>query len=178
MFEDFNINKYKTLKYPNDNSLKALNEIKYLQKKPLDVGFASTYDDISKSFERIFRHRLNNFPQELVKNLIDTSRPVIMKIKNYHNRKRPNVLAGNFGIDLRYFKTKSAQTPAFPSGHSAQGTLISFVLSDMFPSMKNEFKKVADNISESRIAGRVHYLSDKIVGEQLGVDLYNHLNTP
>ena len=48
----------------------------------------------------------------------------------------------------------------------------------MFPSMEKEFKKVADNISESRIAGRVHYLSDKIVGEKLGVDLYNHLNTP
>ena len=178
MFDNFNITKYKTVNFPKDNSLKALNEIKTLQNRPLDIGFASTYDDISKSFERIFRHRLNNYPKELVKNLIDTSRPVIMKIKNYHNRKRPNVLAGNFGIDLQYYRMESAQTPAFPSGHSAQSRLIYLILSDMFPSMEKEFKKVADNISESRIAGRVHYLSDKIVGEKLGVDLYNHLNTP
>jgi len=70
----------------------------------------------------------------------------------------------------------SAQTPAFPSGHSAQSKLIALVLSDMYPEMKKEFTDVAAHVSNSRIVARVHYKSDKEIGERLGQDLYNHLN--
>jgi hypothetical protein len=69
----------------------------------------------------------------------------------------------------------SAQTPAFPSGHSAQAFLIKEVLTDMYPEMNSLFVKAADNISKSRIVANVHYNSDKVVGERLGIDLYNHL---
>ena len=69
----------------------------------------------------------------------------------------------------------SAQTAAFPSGHSAQAFLIKEVLTDMYPEMNPLFVKAADNISKSRIVANVHYNSDKVVGERLGVDLYNHL---
>ena len=69
----------------------------------------------------------------------------------------------------------SAQTASFPSGHSAQAYLIKEVLSDKFPELTSQFQKAADNISKSRILANVHYESDKRVGEQLGLDLYNHL---
>jgi len=42
--------------------------------------------------------------------------------------------------------------------------------------MKKEFTQVAENVSKSRIVARVHYKSDKDIGEKLGQDLYNHLN--
>ena len=54
----------------------------------------------------------------------------------------------------------SAQTPAFPSGHSAQSKLVSLALTDIYPHLKIEFDKAAKNISESRITSRVHYESD------------------
>ena len=69
----------------------------------------------------------------------------------------------------------SAQTPAFPSGHSAQSKLIQLALTDIYPHLKNEFKNAAENISNSRIIARVHYESDKNVGEKLGTDLYTHI---
>ena len=70
---------------------------------------------------------------------------------------------------------KSAQTPAFPSGHSAQGRMIALILGDMFPEMKKEFMDVSNHISKSRIVARVLYKSDKEVGEKLGEDMYNYL---
>jgi len=176
MFSGFNIKKYKSIKYPSDISLKTLNEIKSLQTQKLDIPFANKYDDIHESFKRLFVNRKREYPSALVMDLIGKSKPIIMRIKNYHDRKRPNVLAKNFGIDLKYHKMDSAQTPAFPSGHSAQSKLIALVLSDMFPEMKKEFTQVAENVSKSRIVARVHYKSDKDIGEKLGQDLYNHLN--
>jgi hypothetical protein len=177
MFSDFNINKYKHINYPSDFSLKTLNEIKSLQTQKLDTSFANRYDDIDKAFKQLFKNKTRTYPAALVNELIEQSHPVILRIKNYHDRPRPNELAKKFDIDLSYHKMKSAQTPAFPSGHSAQSKLISLVLSDMFPEMSNEFERVADNISKSRIVARVHYKSDKDVGEKLGKDLYNHLKT-
>ena len=58
-------------------------------------------------------------------------------------------MAKNFGINLPYVKMSSAQTAAFPSGHSAQAFLIKEVLTDMYPEMNPLFVKAADNISHA-----------------------------
>ena len=175
MFSDFNIKKYKLIKYPSDISLQTLNEIKSLQTKRMDVAYSDKYDDINKSFKRLFNNRTREYPEELVNDLIENSSKVILKIKNYHDRPRPDKLAKKFGISLLYHKMKSAQTPAFPSGHSAQGRMRALILGDMFPEMKKEFMDVSNHISKSRIVARVHYKSDKEVGEKLGEDMYNYL---
>ena len=177
MFDNFNWHKYKTVKYPPDNSLKTLGEIKSLLSKPMDKSFANKFDDIFKVFKNLFSNRTRNFPDKLVQEIIVESRKPIMKIKNYHNRKRPNVVAKQFSINLPFVKMASAQTPAFPSGHSSQAFLLKEVLSDMFPEMTPEFEKAAKNISKSRIMANVHYESDKSTGEKLGMDLYNHYKT-
>ena len=175
MFENFNLQKYKTLKYPSDSSLKTLSEIKTLLNKPLDKSFAIKYDNVYNVFKNVFVNKKRVFPSELVTKLLKESTKPILKIKQYHNRKRPNVVAKEFGINLPYVKMASAQTPAFPSGHSAQAYLIKEVLSDMFPELTSQFDKAAKNISTSRIMANVHYESDKEAGEKLGMDLYNHL---
>ena len=177
MFDDFNIKKYKLIKHPTDISLKTLNEIKSLQTQRMDVHYSDKYDDVNKSFKRLFNKRTLKYPEDLVQNLINSSSKVIMKIKNYHDRPRPNELAKKFSISLLYHKMKSAETPSFPSGHSTQGKLIALVLGDMFPEMKKELIDVSTHISKSRIVARVHYKSDKEVGERLGEDMYNYLKT-
>ena len=99
---------------------------------------------------------------------------MILKIKNYHNRTRPYKAAEKFGIKVEQFYMSSAQTPAFPSGHSAQAKLIANVLSDLHPVHTAEFQQAAKNISNSRLAGHVHYKTDTDAGEKLGEDLYEH----
>jgi len=175
MFATFNLQKYKTLKYSSDSSLKTLSEIKTLLNKPLNKSFAIKYDNVYNVFKNVFVNKKRVFPSELVTKLLKESTKPILKIKQYHNRKRPNVVAREFGINLPYVKMASAQTPAFPSGHSAQAYLIKEVLSDMFPELTSQFDKAAKNISTSRIMANVHYESDKEAGEKLGMDLYNHL---
>jgi len=177
MFSDFNLEKYKRTTFPPDHSLKTLNEIKQLINKPVDISYSQKYDDVKSSFERLFKNRTRKFPEKLVDDLLEHSRPIILKLKNYHNRKRPNEVAKDFNINLSYNYMKSAQTPAFPSGHSTQSKLIGLVLSDLYPEMRQEFMQTAEHVSQSRIAARVHYESDKKVGESLGESLYQHFKS-
>lgn len=175
MFENFNIEKYKQISVPKDNSLRTLGEIKRLKLMPLNKVLPPKYDNILNVFQNIFSYRVESFPYKVVEKLLNESEPIIKKIKNYHNRPRPNVNAKKFKIDLDYLKMKSAQTPAFPSGHSAQSKLVSLALTAMYPHLKKHFETASENISNSRIVARVHYESDKTVGEKLGTDLYNHI---
>ena len=174
MFDDFNINKFKDKKYPNDFSLKTLGEIKQLQRTPVNTSYANKYDNINNVFKNLFNNRKREYPEKLVQQLISESRPIILKLKKYHARKRPYLLSKNFNINLDYTELKSAKTESYPSGHSTQGKLVSLVLSDLYPEMKPEFIKAADHISKSRLVARVHYESDKKFGEELGEALFYH----
>ena len=69
----------------------------------------------------------------------------------------------------------TAKTKSYPSGHSAQSRLFANAFSQMYPKHKNDFMKAADDISKSRLVGRVHYASDSRVGEELGDAMYNHI---
>jgi len=175
MFSNFSIEKFKRIVIPSYHSLKTISEIKKLQAGPLDKDYANMYDNIEKVFKNLFKNRVRKYPEKLVNDLLTKSEPVILSIKNYHNRNRPNVVASYLGLNFRYHKMKSAQTPSFPSGHSAQAKLVALMLSDLYPEMHNEFITAANHISKSRIAARVHYESDKKVGEELGESLYNHI---
>ena len=175
MFENFNIEKYKQISVPKDNSLRTLGEIKRLKLMPLNKVLPPKYDNILNVFQNIFSYRVESFPYKVVEKLLNEAGPIVKKSKNYHNRPRPNVNAKKFKIELDYLKMKSAQTPAFPSGHSAQSKLVSLALTAMYPHLKKHFETAAENISNSRIVARVHYESDKTVGEKLGTDLYNHI---
>jgi len=177
MFSDFNLEKFKRTPFPPDESLKTLDELRRLQKEPVDKMYADRYDKIKEVFEALFENRTRQFPKKLVEDLTEKSRPIILNLKNYHNRRRPNVVAKDFGIDLSYHDMKSAKTPSFPSGHSTQSKLIALVLSDLYPEMRNEFMQAANHISKSRIVARVHYDSDRKAGEALGESLYKHLKS-
>jgi len=174
MFDNFSIDKYKYLKYPKNGSIKQLQEIIALNDLPLNVSYAEKFNPISEVFEDIFYKRRIQYPIDLVQSLIAKSKPIILSIKNYHDRERPNVGAERFGIKLPFHYMGSAQTPAFPSGHSAQGKLVAHVLSDLYPKHSAEFYQAAENISNSRLVSRVHYKSDTEAGKKLGDDLYEH----
>ena len=85
------------------------------------------------------------------------------------------VLAKKMNIKLDMMDIKSAKTPAYPSGHTAQGYLIALALSDKYPKGKKDFMKLAKDISYSRNMAKVHYKSDSDFGKKLGEALYKHI---
>ena len=52
MFKDFNIDKFKKIKPPSNNSFDTAQEVKAIKKIPLNKNFVKKYDNISKTFKQ------------------------------------------------------------------------------------------------------------------------------
>ena len=174
LFKEFNIQTFKNKKPPADNSMTTFKEINEINKLPANEKFVKYNDDQEKVFKDIFKKYNIKFPDQLFKRLNNDSNPIIRKLKNYHSRTRPNGLAGGFGMEVDVVNMDTAKTKSYPSGHSAQSRLFAKVFSDIYPKYKRDFMKAADNISKSRLIGRVHYPSDSQNGVELGDALYQH----
>ena len=171
MFKDFDISSFKKMKPPSDNSFDTAQEIKALKKIPLQKEFVKKYDDIEAAFKKTAKEQdIKNYDKNIAAKLIKESAPVILKLKKYHNRKRPYELDKN----LKAVKMKSMNTPSYPSGHSAQAILIASALKDKYGKEK-AFMQTAKNISDSRGMAHAHYKSDSVNGIKLGKQLYKHI---
>ena len=177
MFKKFKIQKFLDKMPPSDNSFTTMQEIKELNKIPINVKFVKDKDDIKASFKKLIDDKKLEVPKNMIDNLIEKSAPIIMKIKKHHNRPRPKVLAKKMNIKFDDKELDSMKTPSYPSGHSAQGVMIAEILSDMHPKHAKAFKKIGRDISYSRNVAHAHYKSDSKFGEQLGRDMYKHLKS-
>ena len=176
MFANFNLNKFKQMKPPSDNSFDTMQEIKQLSTTPMNKGSVKKFDDIETTFADIAaKNNITNYDSNLVGKLIKESAPLIKRLKNHFNRPRPKVMAKKLGINMVDYEMDSMKTPSYPSGHSTQGVLIGKVLADKYPKASKQFTKAGKDISDSRRVAKAHYKSDSVMGEQLGEEMYNHI---
>ena len=169
--EGFDYNKFKKIKPPKDNSLETFKEIQSINKLRQDKDFVRDHDNVYDVYISV----VGKDEDKQIKELINDSRPIIKKLKNYFNRPRPKKLAKNFGIKLEDVELDSMKTPSYPSGHSTQGYLIAEVLKDKYPNKSKELDKKAKDISDSRNIARAHYKSDSELGKKLGLDMAKYL---
>jgi len=175
LFNNFNIEYFKGKKPPSDGSLTTYKEINDIKKIPINKDFVEYHDGVENVFKDIFKQKGLPFPEDTYNQLNDDSNDVIRKLKNYHGRTRPQGLAQGLGLDLDVVNMDTAKTKSYPSGHSAQSKLFANAFSEMYPKYKTDFMKAANDISQSRLMGRVHYASDSKVGEELGDAMYDHI---
>ena len=175
MFKGFNIDKFKRMKPPSDNSFNTMQEVKQLNSIPMNKSSVQKYDNIEKTFADIAaKNNITNYDSKLVGDLIKKSAPIITKLKKHFNRPRPKVMAKKLGIRMADYEMNSMKTPSYPSGHSTQGVLIGKVLADKYPKAAKQFIRAGKNISDSRRIAKAHYKSDSKMGEMLGNEMYKH----
>ena len=88
MFKDFNIDKFKKMKPPSDSSFDTMREVKDINKIPLDKEKIKKFDNIEKTFKSIADNNdIIDYPSKLIKDLINKSAPIILKLKNYFHIK-------------------------------------------------------------------------------------------
>jgi len=172
VFKDFDISPFKKMKPPSDSSFDTAQELKELNKIPLNKSFVKKFDNIESAFAKTAKdNNIEDYDKKVAANLIKDSAPVILKLKKHFNRPRPKKLDKK----LPNYEMSSMKTPSYPSGHSVQGILISKMLGDKHPKAKSAFAKTGENISYSRRVARAHYKSDSKMGEQLGNSMYKHI---
>jgi phosphorylcholine metabolism protein LicD len=83
--------------------------------------------------------------------------------KRIYNRARPHQVAPKL-INIykgTLLQSKTAFTPAYPSGHAFQSYYLARVLSIKFPDKKTELIQMARRISDIRIIAGLHFPSDR-----------------
>jgi hypothetical protein len=176
MFKGFNIDKFKNMKPPSDNSFTTMQEVKQLQTIPMDINKVKGFDNIEKTFANVAaKNNITAYDSKLVSDLITKSAPIIIKLKKHFNRPRPKVIAKKMGVKMKDYEMSSMKTPSYPSGHSTQGILIGKVLAKKYPQAAKQFMQAGKNISKSRNIAKAHYKSDSKMGEQLGSEMFEYI---
>ena len=101
---------------------------------------------------------------------------LIMRLKNHYNRARPYQVAYYTNQNLHPFFTTSGNTPAYPSGHAAQGRFLCNVVAHHYPEKKDKLTKLSHKIANSRIAMGLHYPSDNKFGFEIADALAKNPN--
>lgn len=81
---------------------------------------------------------------------------IIIFLKYFFNRARPKQIIP----DLDVLESKTADTPAFPSGHAFQANYLANYLSQLYPNKKNLFNDIAEKCALARVYAGLHYPSD------------------
>ena len=175
LFKDFNMSKYFDRKPPKNTSIRTYQELMYLKDLPEDLEYVKENDDIEAIFKEVCSDNNVEYPEDLVKELINSSAGLILDLKWHYNRPRPFQLSEYYNIKLGGTTLESMKTPSYPSGHSTQGILVGKVLQTKLPITTDGFLEAGKRISYSRNIGRAHYPSDSELGEIIGNSLYQYI---
>lgn len=119
------------------------------------------YDaDLVKSVANFVYNRFGIDITELFQNIVDETKPILLKLKYHFQRPRPYVLAQYYRQSVFPILTPSAISPSFPSGHVFQMALLTETLGSAEPRTYNDLNNLLLDICEQRLFYRLHYPSD------------------
>jgi hypothetical protein len=97
---------------------------------------------------------------DLVEDIMESTKPLLLKLKYKYQRPRPYQLAYEYKQSVFPIITSSALSPSFPSGHSFQAQIIANTISSINPKVHNDMNKLVLDVNEQRLFYGVHYPSD------------------
>jgi hypothetical protein len=182
-FEDIDLDQWQGSPPPSNSSQVTKNEIHNL------ISLGQNHDQWErdmvmhdKTIMQAFREYLDEHGLEVdlarIKKIKNESYPILLSLKRYYNRPRPQVLAKKIGLDLSFFSLKTAETPSYPSGHATQGRLVAKLIADEVPlEHRRNILDIGERVGYSRQIAGAHYASDTEFGHRLGDELYRLAST-
>lgn len=112
--------------------------------------------------------------EALCDEIVTDTKNLIIKLKFFYQRPRPNQLAQYYKLKLFPYKSYSADTPSYPSGHTVQSYVILNVIADRHPELYQFCKELIDDIAYSRIYLGLHYPTDNDFSKAVGKEILKH----
>jgi len=160
--------------YPKDDERELSIVRKFINTRtPEDEEEVANND--KDSFYSIKEYCKNNgivFHDDELSDIVTQAIPTIKHFKNKFNRSRPFELDGNLDV----LGSTTNKTRSYPSGHSCQSMLVALYVADKFPEHRDGIIEAAKTVGMGRVKAGFHYLSDHLVGQQLGKLMYGYMN--
>ena len=156
---------FPVIPFPPNDSLEAQGELKYLMKlqkdKSRDLDFAYKVDkDVAAPFIDYAEVNGLEVRPGYLDALVHEAVPLLLTLKFQYGRPRPGRLAFMYGLDFKPYDTKTAETPAYPSGHAFQAYLLAYVLGTKYPAHAGRLERIAERVGQSRMDFGLHFPSD------------------
>lgn len=132
------------------------------------------YDrNLIQALSSIFKQK-NIEVEELVSDIVADIQNLIYKLKYYYQRPRPFQLARYYKLKLFPYKSFSAHSPSYPSGHTVEAIVILNVIGNRHPTEYQYCKELIDDIAYSRIYLGHHFPSDNDGAKDLARAILKH----
>jgi len=130
---------------------------------------AERYDHgMTKKFKKLCGRLGVDFDTKYFSLLKEESKVFGLREKYRWNIPRPEQTAKLLKIPFsERYETESSNSPSYPSNHSLQSNLFAEILSKLYPEHRQEFFRLANLISLSRMSAGVHYMADIKEGKRL-----------
>ena len=152
--------------YP-DNRKEALVVKRY--SKNITPYYQALFQKTDRSVSDAFRERVSESVRELDQIISSNLVTLPIYVTKYSiNRARPSQI----NREIRTLLSKTADTPAYPSGHAFQAYYLAHVLSARYPHKTEELWRLADECALSRVYAGIHYPSDNQFSKTLVKILY------
>ena len=125
----------------------------------------------------LFDSRKLNFPYQYLRMFYDITKPILLNIKQFYNRPRPQALGYIYGIELNVIETETHHTPSYPSGHTFYTSLAANIGKSIYPSLSTKLDSIVKNTETARVLQGVHYPSDNSASIDLSRILFNSLHS-
>lgn len=112
--------------------------------------------------------------EDLVHEIFNDVRGLIFKLKFYYQRPRPYQLAQYYKLSLFPYKSHSADTPSYPSGHGVQANVTLSVIGNKYPEHYSFCKELIDDVYLSREYLGLHYSSDNDFATTVSKEILKH----
>lgn len=132
------------------------------------------YDrNLIQALSSIFKNR-NIEVEELCTEIIKDVQDLIYKLKFYYQRPRPRQIAQYYKLKLFPYKSFTAHSPSFPSGHTIQAIVILNVIGNKNPTEYPFCKELIEDIAYSRVYLGHHFPSDNEGAREVGKAILKH----
>jgi hypothetical protein len=172
-----------TLTYPNNDSELVKDELEEIMdclatmSQPENQNYLKRYQsydrNLLQALTTIFKQR-NIEVEDLIKDIVKDVQGLIYKLKFYYQRPRPRQIAQYYKLKLFPYKSFSAHTPSFPSGHCVESMVILNVIGNKYPTEYPFCKELIEDITYSRVYLGHHFPSDNEGAKEIGRQILKH----
>jgi hypothetical protein len=172
-----------TLTYPNNDSELVKDELNEIvdclttMAQPENQSFLKRYQSYDRNLIQaitgIFKGKDIDV-EELCIDIVADIQGLIYKLKYYYQRPRPKQIAQYYKLKLFPYKSFSAHTPSFPSGHCVEAVVLLNVIGNKNPTEYPFCKELIEDISYSRVYLGHHYSSDNEGAKELAREILKH----
>jgi len=112
--------------------------------------------------------------ENLCEEIIIDIRNLIYKLKYFYQRPRPYQLAQYYKLKLFPYKSFSANTPSYPSGHMVEAYVILNVIADKHPNEYQFCREMIEDVEFSRLYLGLHYSTDNDFAKEVAKEILKH----